>query len=148
MKNADLVQYELLFSAFTEEVSRFWSRFNILVGIQMAGFVGVLAYMQNLAKMAAVLRLVLLMMILYSVSTTVITVRGHLMHQTLLKALQQLEGESDGALRLLKAVGGHARVPLGLNQLVAIFIACAFSLGWLVILLMAEKSGYSFGLNP
>lgn len=146
MKTSWMEQYKLLFSAFNDEASRFWSRFNILMGIQMGGFIGVLASMKTLVANPGLFRMSLILMTLYSVSTAVITARGHLMHEALLRALAMMEADSDGELQILGLARKSSRVPVGLNQMVGICIAAVFVIAWLLFLIMAEVVNYQFTL--
>ena len=129
-----LDQYKLLFSAYNDEVSRFWSRFNILMGIQMGAFVGIVASIKSLVPNAGLFRLSLVLMTLYSFATTVITVRGHFMHEALLRALGVMEEDSKGELRILHLSRKASRIPVGFNQLIGICIALIFSVSWMVLL--------------
>ncbi len=141
---AELKQYELLALTFNDEVTRFWTRFNILMGLQMGGFVGVLASTGILASNPGLFRLALILMTLYSVTTAEVISRGHLMHETLLRALALLERESDGRLRMLSLCRQVSRVPIGLNQHIAIVIAVVFVLAWVAFLVWAEMNKYGF----
>ncbi len=147
MKPVDLDQYKLLFASFNDEVSRFWSRFNILMGIQMGGFIGVLASLKTLVLNPSLFRLALILMMLYSISTTIIAVRGHIMHEALLRTLGMMEQESKGELRILNLARKASRVPIGLNQIVGIGIASVFSIAWFVFLCLAEINAYDFAVG-
>lgn len=146
MKPTWMEQYKLLFAAFNDEISRFWSRFNILVGIQMGGFIGVLASVRILVANPGLFRLSLALMTLYSFATAVITVRGHLMHEALLQALAMMEADSGGEIQLLGLARRSSRVPFGLNQIVGICIASIFFICWLSFLIMAEVINYGFAV--
>jgi len=70
---AELKQYELLVLTFNDEITRFWTRFNILMGLQMGGFVGILASTGVLTLNPSLFRLALLLMTLYSASTLLLS---------------------------------------------------------------------------
>jgi len=146
MKPVDLEQYKILSTSFNDEITRFWSRFNILMGIQMGGLIGVLASAKVLVMNPGLFRLALILMMLYSIATTIIVVRGHIMHETILRMLGMMEQDSKGELRILKLARKASRVPVGLNQLVATGIACTFSAAWAVFLILAEIKNYGFTL--
>ncbi|TFH07782.1 MAG: hypothetical protein E4H08_08920 [Candidatus Atribacteria bacterium] len=143
---AELKQYELLALTFNDEVTRFWARFNILMGLQMGGFVGILASTGILSLNPSLFRLALILMTLYSVSTLVVISRGHLMHEALLKGLALLEQESEGRFRMLSTCRRASKVPIGLNQQVAIVIAVVFVLAWISFLVWAEINRYAFSI--
>jgi len=143
---ADLKQYELLVLTFNDEITRFWTRFNILMGLQMGGFVGVLASTGVLALNPSIFRLALTLMTLFSGSTLAVISRGHLMHESLLRALALLERESDGRFHILDTSRRASKIPIGLNQRFAIGIAAVFVLAWLCFLIWAEVNRYGFNV--
>jgi hypothetical protein len=142
MKTTRLEQYKSLFPCFNGEVSRFWSRFNILMGIQMGAFIGILASLKMLVANPSLFRLSLLLMTLYSFATAVIAIRGHLMHEAVLRTLSIMESNSDGELKLLALGRKSSGVPVGLNQNVGACIACIFIIVWLSLFIMAKIHKY------
>ena len=143
---AELKQYELLALTFNDEISRFWTRFNILMGFQMGAFVGTLASTGILAANPGLFRLALILMTLYSISTAAVISRGHLMHQTLLRALDLLERESKGRFRMLSLCRQTSKVPIGSNQQIAVVISVIFVLAWIAFLVLAEMNKYAFAV--
>jgi len=83
-------------------------------------------------------------MVLYSAAATIIVVRGHIMHDTIIKMLIMLEQNSDGQLKLLSLAGNATKIPIGLNQRAAIFVAAVFTITWVAFLIIAEGKEYAF----
>jgi hypothetical protein len=146
MKETDLEQYKIISTSFNDEVTRFWSRFNILMGIQMGGFIGILASLKMLVSNPSLFRLALILMTLYSIATTLIVIRGHLMHETILRMLAMMEEDSEGELHILQFARKASRVPVGLNQLVGIGMSGVFSVAWICFLVLAEAKKYGFSI--
>lgn len=144
MTDYNFEQYKILTNSFNDEITRFWTRFNILMGIQMGGFVGVLASSKVLILNTDLFRLSLILMVLYSAAATIIVVRGHIMHDTIIKMLIMLEQNSDGQLKLLSLAGNATKIPIGLNQRAAIFVAAVFTITWVAFLIIAEGKEYAF----
>lgn len=117
-------QYKLLTSSFNDEITRFWSRFNILFGVEIIGLIGILNSLKILSSNVVLFRLTLILMLLYSISTFLIVLRGFLMHQNILKTLLIFEQESEGKLEILKLSKSNSKIPIGFNQIIAISISC------------------------
>ena len=144
MADYTLEQYKILCSSFNDEISRFWSRFNILIGIEMVGFVGTLTAAKVLIANPALFRLTLLYMCIYSIAVAAIVWRGFLMHQSILRVLLLFEQKSEGKLTILQESRNTSRVPIGLNQIIAIAVAILFALLWVCIIILAEVQDYRF----
>ena len=142
-----LDQWKMLASTFNDEITRFWTRFHIMIGLEMGGLVGILASSDILEPNSALFRTALLFMNCFAVGSAAIVWRGFLMHQTLLKALALVEEESGGKLRLLELCGRVSRIPIGLNQVIAIVIASSFAILWLAFLVYGESVGYQFNAH-
>lgn len=144
MSDYTLELYKLITMSFDNEITRFWSRFNILMGTQMVGFVGVFASAKTLFLNPGLFRLALILMTFYSMATTAIVIRGYIMHETLLKMIIWIERESEGKIRILALSEEASKVPIGLNQIFAICISVVFSVGWIIFLIFAESRHYAF----
>lgn len=144
MTDYNFEQYKILTTSFNNEVTRFWSRFNILMGIQMGGFIGILASLKTLFLNVGLFRLALIFMTFYSVATMIIVLRGHIMHESMIKMILTMERESDGKLKILSLAGKVSKVPVGLNQIVGICISTGFSIAWIAFLIHSESIDYAF----
>ena len=144
MTDYNFEQYKIITTSFNDEVTRFWSRFNILMGIQMGGFIGILASLKTLFLNVGLLRLALIFMTFYSVATTIIFLRGHIMHESMIKMILMMERESDGKLKILSLAGKVSKVPFGFNQIIGICIATGFAIAWIAFLIHSEFINYAF----
>ena len=144
MTDYNFEQYKILTTYFNDEVTRFWSRFNILMGIQMGGFIGILASLKTLFLNVGLFRLALIFMTFYSVATTIIALRGHIMHESMIKMILMMERESDGKLKILSLARKVSKVPVGLNQIIGICISTGFSIAWIAFLIHSESIDYAF----
>ena len=144
MTDYNFEQYKILTATFNDEVTRFWSRFNILMGIQMGGFIGILASLKTLFLNVGIFRLAIIFMIFYSVATALIVLRGYIMHESMIKMILKMERESDGQFKIMSLAGKVSKVPVGLNQIVGICISTGFSIAWIVFLIHSESISYAF----
>ena len=139
-----LEQYKLMASSFNQEITRFWTRFHILVGFEIGGFIAILASSKVLILNPCLFRVALMAMTFLSLGAAVIVWRGFLMHQTLLRVMAELEKRSDGKLYTLRISGQVSSMPIGLNQIIAIVIATTLALCWIVLWVYAEFIGFGF----
>jgi hypothetical protein len=139
-----LEQYKIITSSFDAEITRFWTRFNILVGLEIGGLLGVFAASKVLILNPGLFRIALMAMTFFSFAATVIIWRGYLMHQTILRMIVEIEKRSEGKLQMLRIAGQTSRIPIGLNQIVAIGIALVLAIFWVVLWIYAELIGYNF----
>ena len=115
--NYILEQYKLLTSSFNDEITRFWSRFNILFGVEIIGLIGILNSLKILSSNIVLFRLTLILMLLYSISTFLIVWRGFMMHQNILKTLLKFEQKSEGKLEILRLSKSNSKIPIGFNKI-------------------------------
>jgi hypothetical protein len=123
-------QYKILSTSFNDEITRFWSRFNILMGIQMGGFIGILASPKLLFMSPELFRLTLILMSMFSVSTTFIVFRGCMMHGAILRMLAMMEQDSKYELGLVRlawevssiSIGIKSRIPIGIKSRIPIWL--------------------------
>jgi len=110
----------------------------------MGGFIGILASLKILFLNVGLFRLALIFMTFYSVATAIIVLRGHIMHESMIKMILMMERESDGKLKILSLAGKASKVPVGFNQIIGICISAGFSIAWIAFLIHSEFIGYAF----
>ncbi|MBC8485060.1 MAG: hypothetical protein H8D45_03355 [Bacteroidetes bacterium] len=140
----NLEQYKILTTMFDNEISRFWSRFNILFGIEIVGLIGIFNSLELLILNSFLFRSTLIFMIFFSSATCIIVIRGFMMHENILHILFKLEKKSKGKLQILNLSKSSSHIPIGFNQIIAIGITAIFILFWLSFLIFAEIKSYQF----
>jgi len=141
-----LEQYKIIAHSYDQEVNRFWIRFNIFVGFQLGGLIGIFASSKLLIPNPFLFRIALITMIIISSAAALVVLRGFLMHQMILRVFVELEKKSKGELELLRLASQVSRIPIGLNQIVASTISVLLDLVWIVFLVYAECIKYHFVL--
>ena len=148
MSNALLEQYKLAVTCLDSEITRFWTRFNILMGIQVGALVGVYASVPVLSANPMLFRILLILMVLFSASTAVINHRGSRFRQQLTGMVAALESQSDGKLVLFSAASTalpkrRGQVSAGIQE-IAVRISTVSALAWVATLVWCEAMKYSF----
>jgi hypothetical protein len=136
-------QYKLLLDQYDNEMNRYWTRFNVGLGFQIALL---LVFINGLSVLSAnphLFRLLLFLANVFSWGFLVVVFRGLNVQSALLHAIRSLEEESKGELKLLTLVEKGTRLPLVVNQIVATIQALVLSLFWIVVYVILESSGYS-----
>lgn len=86
-----LEQYKLTFDAFNRETQRFWFRFNVLLGFEFAGLIGILVKIDVLALNLLLLKAALVFMLVYSVATFAIVLRGIRVYLIFIEVIEWFE---------------------------------------------------------
>ena len=134
-----LEQYKILWDTLNGEMQRFWMRFNILIGIEVAVY-GMLQLWPNLNGDESAKWKVSFLMLVFSVITCFIVKRAISVYKLLVLAIQELEYTSNNNLFLVSVIQKVARKHhlLDLNKprsmWLAFTIALIFSIFWFVVL--------------
>lgn len=148
VSNALLEQYKLAVTCLDSEITRFWTRFNILMGVQVGALVGVYASVPVLSANPMLFRILLILMVLFSASTAVINHRGSRFRQQLIGMVAAIESQSEGKLMLFTTASttlpkSRGSVSAGIQE-VAVWISIVSALAWVASLLWSEAMKYSF----
>lgn len=148
MDETYLEQYKILWSTFNSEMQRFWVRFNILIGIEVAAGYGMLKLWPDLSGEDITKWAVFLLMSVFSVITCLIVWRAITVYQLLGATIRELEIASNNRLFLVGALSNVAEREQISTELstpsamwYAIIIATIFSMFWLLGLLFLLTNG-------
>ena len=86
----DLVQYKLIISMWDNEITRFYSRQRLYIGIKLAAFAGVLAGIQTLLNDLNYFRLALGFLLLISLLTALVATRGLTTQKLTIKVIAEI----------------------------------------------------------
>ena len=139
-------QYISLMTLYDGEQGRFWTRFNISVGFQLALLIGVLSSVEFLAMNVFVFRAVLVVGAVLSAGCVAIVVRGIGIHAAILRMIAKLEEQSQGKLVLLKTYREVSGMPLAINSYICLMLGIVFCACWVCGLAYLESIGYAVTL--
>ena len=139
-------QYELVIGVYQDETGRFWTRFNIFVGIQFAGLIGILSNLKALKANPDIFRYVLLICALLSVLVIIICFRGVSSARMLLKLIAHIESKSKELLPLTDLIRQFDPLPQYVNFIIAILISFLLSCGWWASIIYLENIGYQIAI--
>jgi hypothetical protein len=125
-----LKQYELLASLYDNEMSRFWVRFNIFVGMEFVGLIALIVNAEFLVANPGLMRALLLFCALFSGLVVLIVLRSISSARLLLTLLSRIEANSDDLAQLLSVTKRLDPLPQYINFLIALAIAALFSMLW------------------
>lgn len=101
--DADLLeQYKLAVGSWNQEMQRFWFRFNILVGLELAALIGLVAKYDDITKHPFIFGLLLTVMACYSLLTLGIVRHGINVYNNIVSVLTTIEQRSDDKLFLIR----------------------------------------------
>lgn len=147
MEASYIEQYKILWDTFNSEMQRFWMRFNILIGIEVAAGYGMLKLWPDLNGEEYAKWTVFLLMSVFSVITCLIVWRAISVYELLGFAIKELEDASNDRLFLVGAIQNvalkHHMSDLGTphSMWLAIVIAAIFSIFWLFGLVFSLTNG-------
>lgn len=137
MEESYLEQYKILWDTFNSEMQRFWMRFNILIGIEVAAAYGMLKLWPILSDDKLAKWAVFLLMSVFSVITCLIVWRAISVYELLGWSIKKLEDTSNDKFFLVGTIEEvaleHHVSNLGTphSMCFALIIATIFSIFWL-----------------
>lgn len=145
MDNTQLLagQYKTLLHLYDTEVTRFWTRFNIFLGFQIALVVGLLSGAAFLALNVVIFRLVTYGSLVISSGSCIIHWRGYIRQRYMIRAIAEIEKRSNGTLCLLEIFRSFTSQSPSGNSFLAALIGCCMLAFWIVLLLHLECFGYA-----
>ena len=91
----DTEQYKIVMTLYDNEVSRFYSRQNLHLGLQMAAFAGIFAGLDKLLQYSALFRIVILFLVFVGLITAMIATRGLTTQYLNMKVIFDIEKRSE-----------------------------------------------------
>ncbi|MCC7389432.1 MAG: hypothetical protein IT431_11755 [Phycisphaerales bacterium] len=107
-----LEQYKLCFDTFNNELQRFWVRFNVLVGVQIAATAAVVSRFSELKGQPCVLLGMSVFMVACGLVTLLVLYRGTIVYAVFVHVLSILEGRSGGRLGVTRLADWLTKHPI------------------------------------
>lgn len=125
-----LKQYELLAGIYDSEMSRFWTRFNIFVGMEFAGLIALIINPEFVVANSEILFSVLLFCSLFSLLVVLTVIRSISSARLFPKLFARIEAERAELAEFMALVKKLDPLPQYVNFVIALVIAALFSLLW------------------
>ena len=139
-----LEQYKVLLTMYNSEMNRFWTRFNIFLGLQVAIFIAMLSSSKFLVSNPSIFRFGTICVVILSLAGSLINLRGYGVQRMFINAIGKLEDESKGTLVLLKTFRRVSNVSLVVNGFIAVAVGFLMTAIWVFLLIYFETIGYTF----
>ncbi len=140
----DTEQYKIMMTLYDNEVSRFYSRQNLHLGLQIATLAGIVAGLDKLLQYSALFRIIMLFLVFVGLITAMIATRGLTTQCLTMKIIFDVENRSKGEWDILTLAKKHTKAPLYLNFIFSVVFAWALFFLWVVILIWLEMTNYKF----
>ena len=125
-----LKQYELLAGFYDSEMSRFWVRFNIFVGMEFAGLIAMVINPKFLVANPHLMCALLLFCALFSMLVVLMVIRGISSARLLPKLISRIEAKSEDLAEIIELTRKLDPLPQYINFLIALGISGLFSVLW------------------
>ena len=135
-------QYELAINILQNETGRFWNRFNIFIGIQSAGVIGIISNIEILTKNPEMFRLIMILFILISIFTVAMCCRGISTAKMLLDIAADLEKESLFLKNIISNINSPNKLPQHVNYIITSVTAFLFTCAWIISWVRLEEIDY------
>ena len=140
--NNDIEQYKILMNMYDNEISRFYSRQNIYIGIQLASFAGMMAGLNTLVMVPSLFRISLIFLLTISVITALIALRGLTTHKLMRKIISDFEKDSNGNLRIMELAKKHTTLSLDVNFFLSLALSIGAVIFWIALFVFLEYRSY------
>ncbi len=125
-----LKQYELLVGLYDSEMSRFWVRFNIFVGMEFAGLIAMVVNPKFLVANPVLMRALLLFCAIFSLLVVLMVLRSISSSRLIPSILSRIEAKSDNLANIISLSKKIDPLPQYINFLIALCISIIFSILW------------------
>jgi hypothetical protein len=125
-------EIKLLIDFLDSEMSRFWTRFNIFAGIQIAAAIGMIQYGKLSRKKKIFTRGALLLMVSISLIGALAIYRGHDLQRALVDRIQALE-EKSASQPVVRPVLDDTMLPHNLVTCLCVVFAVICLIYWIVV---------------
>ena len=139
----DVEQYKIIMTVYDNEVSRFYNRQNLHLGMQMIAFAGIIAGIDKLLEHSGLFRIALILLVFVGFITAMIATRGLTTQYLTMKIASDIENRSQGQWDILQLAKKHSKSPLYLNFIFSVAFAWGLFLLWLFILVWMEICKYT-----
>ncbi len=132
-------QYLKALEIFDADNTRFWTRFNVSIGLQLIMAVGLASNYKALIGNIFFGCLTILVALAFSIFTVLVMWRSLQINIGMFNALQDLE-DKDQSLILLKTYSKHSQSPNGIMARYCLGMSSLLTLFWFVILYVSIMS--------
>lgn len=138
-----LEQYKKLLELYDTEVTRFWTRFNLFLGFQIALAAGIFSGSKFFTENTPIFRLTMIVILVISFFSAVIHIKGHIRQRHLIKTISVIESNSKGTLFLLTTYKSITDESPSGNSFIASIIGGCMTIFWFVLFIYLEVCGYA-----
>lgn len=138
----DIEQYKIIMTMYDNEVSRFYSRQNLHLGLQMAAFAGIVAGLDKLLQYSVFFRIALIFLVFIGLVTAMIATRGLTTQYLTMKIIFDIENRSKGECDILTLAKMHSKAPICLNFIFSVIFAWGLFFLWVVMFTWLEMAHY------
>lgn len=139
----DLTSQQILADALSNEMNRYWIRFNIFAAVQVGAVVGIVSNIEVLLTSRGIFRLVFIFLLWFSVTWAIAVLRGHDLQRSIVLALLEVEQSFPEGQRLLTLCQKCFRMPTFLSNYACSIFAVFSCVCWAVVWLWLEVKGYN-----
>lgn len=138
---------ELIVSLINEEMSRFWTRFNIFGAVQVGTIIGIASAAQFLFNNVTILRGVFILVIAFSVSGSIAIFRGFDLQRSFVKTLFDIEKTFPKGDRMASIMGGHQMFPWYTSSFTCSLFGVLCTLFWIIGWVWLEARDFQVNLS-
>lgn len=135
-------QYDASIKLYDSELNRFWTRFNIFLGLQIGFFALTLNAIKFLVPNPVLFRTAIVVLLLISIANAITALRDTYTQLALLKLIWIRENKSNGQFSLLHDYREVSNVPLIINNIVVLFVSFGLLTIWITLFVYLELKEY------
>ena len=136
----EVQQYSLIMQLYDSEVSRFYTRQNLYIGIQLVIFAAILAGVDKIICYPFLLRFALIVLVFVSLMTALIGLRGLTTQKLIYKIINEIEDRNRARLDIILLAKKHSKAPLTLIFILSIILSWGLFTIWLILIAWFELS--------
>jgi hypothetical protein len=139
MKEFDKEQYFSMITFWDNEISRFYSRQNLYISIQLAAFSGIITLFDKLSEKIILFRFALCLITFSSLITSLIATRGLSMQKMIIKIIQELEERSNDKLDISKIANKCSKLNFLTNFKYSLIFSWGLTAFWVIVFIIIEQ---------
>lgn len=135
-------QYKLIMTMFDNEMNRYWLRYNLFLGFEIALFIGIVSSLKFLVLNSWLFCIVLAFVLAFSFGFFIIVLRGYSIQIVLQKVISEIEQNSNGKLIIFSSIKSKSRLPLYINGMISLILVFIILIFWIVFFLFIILNNY------
>jgi len=134
-------EYNQIISLYDNEMSRFWTRFNIFIGFEIAILIGIFSIIRTIFHIVVLTRIILLFVTIISLLFFLIIIRSLCVNLKIVKILINYEEKNIVEYRIFSTYKKE-KFPLVINGVLAMIISGMFFAFFLLMFIYFEFSKF------